>query len=638
MNDMTEEKEKIHILIVEDEVLIAMDIRSTLVSLGFVVDDIASTGEEAVEMVERHRPELILMDIVLAGAMDGIEAARIIKDRFMSPVIYLTGNADMAAVTRARDTEPYGYVLKPINHHDLFSTIDTALMRRELESRLYHANEELSSANEELQSTIEELQASNEELARSQEELMVSENKFHQLFSEMQDGFALHQIICDEKGKPVDYRFIDINPAFERLTGLTRAIIGTTVREAIPGIEDFWIENYGRVALTGTGVRFENLASPLGKWYEVNAFSPAREYFACIFTDITERKKMEAALRESEETSRMITELSVDYVFKVDITKEGIPKLAFISDNYYKITGRSPDEVLDAAGWLSLFHPEDRPTFVQFQFDVISNGRTGELESRTFTKDGKMRWINTYARPFIDRASGRVTAVLGAVKDITERKLAEEKLRASLREKETLLKEIHHRVKNNLQIITSLLNLQSMNIPEATTRELFMMAQNRVRSMALVHEKLYQSENLELIDFKSYLEQLVHEIIMTYESSAGMAALKVESEEISLPVNLAIPCGLIVTELLTNAVKYAFPPGWKGKPLIRVSLESEGDALLRLSVHDNGVGIPADSDTKKSEKLGLSLVNILVRQIEGELQISREKGTTFSCIFKKDQQ
>ena len=633
MEAPTESREKIHILIVEDEALIALDIRSNLVSLGFVVDGVAATGEEAVDCAGRHRPDLILMDIALSGAMDGIEAARIIKERFPAPVIYLTGNADLAAVTRARDTAPYGYVLKPVNHHDLYSTIDTALMRRELEIQLRRKNEELTSANEEMQSIIEELQASNEELVRSQEDLTASERKFQQLFSEMPDGFALHRIVCDDAGKPVDYRFLDINPSFERLTGLDRGVIGKTVREAIPGIEDFWIETYGRVALTGTGTRFESFSAPLDRWYDVIAFSPSRQYFACIFTDITGRKRMETALRESEETSRMITELSVDYVFKVDITKDGALKLSFISDNYYAITGRPPDEILDASEWLSLFHPDDREKFLMFQADVIARGRRGEMEGRTYLKNGAMRWISVSCRPFIERESGRVTAVLGAVKDITERKLADERLRASLREKETLLKEVHHRVKNNLQIITSLLNLQAMSITDTEKRELFIMAQNRVRSMALVHEKLYQSDNLELIDFRSYLQQLINEIAMTYERSKGIDALEVESDEISLPINLAIPCGLIVTELVTNAVKYAFPPGWEGKPRIRISLRSERNDMVRLTVNDNGIGMPATVNAEKSETLGLSLVNILVRQIEGTLNFSREYGTAITCVF-----
>ena len=212
------------------------------------------------------------------------------------------------------------------------------------------------------------------------------------------------------------------------------------------------------------------------------------------------------------------------------------------------------------------------------------------------------------------------------------RKQAEEQIKASLQEKEVLLKEIHHRVKNNMQIITSLLNLQGGYIEDEKYSEMFRECQNRIRSMAIVHEKLYQSENLANIDFAEYIRSLASTLFQTYEAY-GKIALKMNVEDISLSIDSAIPCGLILNELVSNSLKHAFPEGKEGE--IKITLRSADENEIELIVSDNGVGIPEDVDIRNTESLGLQLVTTLAEnQLDGEMQLNRTEGTEFRIKFK----
>jgi two-component sensor histidine kinase len=199
-----------------------------------------------------------------------------------------------------------------------------------------------------------------------------------------------------------------------------------------------------------------------------------------------------------------------------------------------------------------------------------------------------------------------------------------------------LLKEIHHRVKNNLQIISSLLNLQSSYIQDAQALEIFQDSQHRVRSMALVHEKLYRSSNLAQVDFAEYIRDLASFLFHAYGASAQNVTLKIWAEDIRLDVDNAIPCGLILNELLSNTLKHAFRPGGD-RPLrdseIRVESYYSHDQQLTLVVADSGIGFPEALDFRNTTTLGLQLVNTLVRQLNGTLELDRSGGTRFTITF-----
>jgi two-component sensor histidine kinase len=216
--------------------------------------------------------------------------------------------------------------------------------------------------------------------------------------------------------------------------------------------------------------------------------------------------------------------------------------------------------------------------------------------------------------------------------EVNERKAAEKQVLNSLQEKEVLLKEIHHRVKNNLQIISSLLNLQTRGMEDTGTLQAMRDSQMRIRSMALIHEKLYQSPSLASIDFGEYVKSLATDLFRTYRGHSSGIQLDIKVDEVFLSLDHAVSCGLILNELITNALKYAFPGGRNGK--IWVELHSTADHLLKLRVADDGVGIPPDFDVFHTKSLGLQLVNNLVRQLDAAIEVETAGGTSFSISFR----
>ncbi|MBD2744641.1 histidine kinase dimerization/phosphoacceptor domain -containing protein [Coleofasciculus sp. FACHB-1120] len=218
--------------------------------------------------------------------------------------------------------------------------------------------------------------------------------------------------------------------------------------------------------------------------------------------------------------------------------------------------------------------------------------------------------------------------------ELAERKRAEEQLKASLKEKEVLLKEIHHRVKNNLQIISSLLKLQSAYTKEEQVLGMFKDSQNRIRSMALIHEKLYQSKDLSRIDFAEYIHDLARNLLRSYKASSQAITLKTTVNKITLNIDTAIPCGLIINELMSNSLKHAFPTPSEDNEIC-INIYSSGNHQFILSVSDNGIGFPTDLDFRNTESLGLELVCTLTEQLDGTIELDSSKGTSFNITFSE---
>jgi two-component sensor histidine kinase/ActR/RegA family two-component response regulator len=216
-------------------------------------------------------------------------------------------------------------------------------------------------------------------------------------------------------------------------------------------------------------------------------------------------------------------------------------------------------------------------------------------------------------------------------REINERKRAEKQIKASLAEKELLLKEIHHRVKNNMQIISSLLNIQLIHIKDHLVRKTFMETQNRIKSMAMIHEKLYRSENLTRIDFAEYIESLTADLFQAFNVNPDNVTLKKNVKNVYLDVSIGIPCGLIINELVSNSLKYAFPEGQPGEIIIDFKLKNN---TYELTVGDNGIGFPKYLDFRSSESFGLQLVRLLVKKIEGTIELDKKRGIIFKIVFK----
>jgi two-component sensor histidine kinase len=220
---------------------------------------------------------------------------------------------------------------------------------------------------------------------------------------------------------------------------------------------------------------------------------------------------------------------------------------------------------------------------------------------------------------------------------VEDMKEADEQMKKSLREKEVLLKEIHHRVKNNLQIVYSLINLQLPFVKDELAIDLFKESQNRVYSMALIHEKLYQSESLTRIDLGEYIQNLAANLLVSYGVSDKTPSLRISTDDIAFDIDTVIPCALIINELVSNSLKHAFPSSWKccNHPSeIGISLSHAGERQFILTVSDNGIGLPQGFDIQKCESLGLQLVSVLVRQLRGDIRLNARDGTEFVISFE----
>ncbi|MBW4576629.1 MAG: amino acid permease [Aphanothece sp. CMT-3BRIN-NPC111] len=335
--------------------------------------------------------------------------------------------------------------------------------------------------------------------------------------------------------------------------------------------------------------------------------------------DITARKRAEWALAESEDRLRAVVSNTPIALYALDI--EG--KFTLLEGKGLEparlkprgIVGRSVFEVC-----------AEYPIILENIRQVLAGKEANWIETL-----GGVVYHNR-ATPLRD-PNGTVIGLIGVATDITDRQIAEDKLKASLAEKEVLLKEIHHRVKNNLQVISSLLKLQSRYTQEPHTLEVLKESQNRVKSMALIHEKLYQSQDLGRIDFADYIHTLTKNLVYSYSGDINAVQLEIQVEPVNLNLDTAIPCGLLINELVSNALKHAFPDNRKGK--IFINFNPIDNEQFLLIVKDNGVGFPLDLDWQNTKTLGLRLISSLASQLQGTLEMESRPETVFNLKFSE---
>ena len=261
--------------------------------------------------------------------------------------------------------------------------------------------------------------------------------------------------------------------------------------------------------------------------------------------------------------------------------------------------------------------------------EAIKNQHSRIFESSVTTYNVQNVWISSTLTPIYDE-DGSLKKLVVVDADITAGKKMQQQIESSLKEKDVLLKEIHHRVKNNLQIIISLLNLQSGYIKDEVTLKAVKDGQSRVRSMALVHERFYQSDTISEIDFSDYIKKLCQYIFQSYGDKTERIDVQIVGDNVSLDMDTAMPCGLLINEIVSNAYKYAFPGQLSGRILIELKRLNN---RIFIKVQDNGVGFPEEYDLAKSESLGMQLIQALTSQLDGELKVSRENGTSFEISF-----
>jgi PAS domain S-box-containing protein len=347
--------------------------------------------------------------------------------------------------------------------------------------------------------------------------------------------------------------------------------------------------------------------------------------------DITKSKLAEERLHESESRFRTLADLLPVGVYLTDLKGDCL----YANGRWLDIAGLTLDEA-GGPGWSNTLHPEDKAKVcAAWKRMVDSRGNWG-LEYRFMTPEGKITWVYGLATP-LKNEKGEISGYVGANMDITERKLMQDILQASLVEKDVLLREVHHRVKNNLAAILGLLEMERQNTADPNAGKLLIDLSNRIKAMSTVHEKLYRSENLARIDFQDYLKSFLSHLRTSFVTGREITT-KMEAEGIELSLDIAVPCGLIINELVTNALKYAFPngkPGVRGEKLceIRVSMDQE-DSTYTLVVSDNGVGLPKNIDWREANSLGLRLVRMLgEHQLGGEIELDKSRGTRFMIRF-----
>ncbi len=335
---------------------------------------------------------------------------------------------------------------------------------------------------------------------------------------------------------------------------------------------------------------------------------------AALLGVMEDQQRTEAALRLTEAEFRVLAEAVPQIVWACRPDGGNI----YYNQQWVDYTGMTLAESY-GAGWNKPFHPDDQQRAWDAWQRTTEHGEPYALECRLRRADGVYHWWLIRGTP-LRAADGQVLKWFGTCTDIEDLKKNEAATLASLREKEALLREIHHRVKNNLQIMSSLLRLQARQIEHPDARAALVDMQSRIRSMALIHEHLYRSQNLAAVDLAAYLKSLCIQLCRALVATTGAIQPELDLAPVRLEIDQAIPCGLLVNELIANCLKHGFPEGRTGK--IWVTLQPvAGGPQLCLRVADNGVGLPPDFEARRSKSLGLQLVSDLTKQIGGTLAV-----------------
>ena len=461
--------------------------------------------------------------------------------------------------------------------------------------------------------------------------LKESEERFRQLAENIESVFWMVNVQPQE--------IIYISPAYEKIWGRSCADLYAYGRFFAESLDPE--DRDGVLATLIKPIESENeieyrIVRPDGeiRWIRDRAF-PIRNQAGQVYRivgiaeDISEGEQAEKAIRESEERFRQLAENIQDsfWLLSAEFTD-----LLYLSPAYEQIWGRSREELYaEPLKLLEWVHPEDRHLLQEAMTRVLQ-GESTSTEYRIFRPDGTIRWLCDRAFPIYDE-SGKIYRIAGIGEDISDRKCTEARIQAALREKEVLLKEIHHRVKNNMQVISSLLQLQAQYIEDEPTLVLLEESQTRIHSTALIHEQLYQSEHLDRIDLPPYVQNLVANLYQSFGCGNTAIQFNLNLDPIYLNIETAIPCGLIINELVSNSLKYAFPQSLGGE--INIELHKINSQEFQLIIQDNGSGFPAGFDVENAETLGLRLVRMLAYQLEASIAIDSQCGTCYNIIFKE---
>lgn len=472
-----------------------------------------------------------------------------------------------------------------------------------------------------------ELEMQNDELRRMQVELSLSQERYVDLYDLAPVGY----VTLSEAGV-----IVKANLTAALLLGVARGVLGGQLlsRYILRDDRDGYSVCCQQLQQTGEAQACDRRMVKVDGtvfWAHLAAVmtsaADGAPLMRIVMSDISERKAAELALLESEQRFRKLLQ-NIPSVAVQGYAMDGIT--TYWNQASEVLYGYTATEAL-GRNLLDLIIPEAMKSGVREALaGMVASGQVfPESELTLRHKDGSP--VEVFSSHTLVEIQGRASELFCLDIDISERKRAVVALRESLHEKESLLQELHHRVKNNLQIISSLLRLQAGQLDSPGGRAALQDMQNRVRSLALIHEHLYQSQNLAAVDLADYLQNLCQQLFRAEAATPGAVQLHLELDPLHLEIDQAIPCGLLVNELVSNALKHAFPEARRGE--VRVELRALVDgAGWRLRVADDGVGLPPDFDLQQLTSLGLKLVTVLTHQIGGQLEIGAGPGAVFEVV------
>jgi PAS domain S-box-containing protein len=456
--------------------------------------------------------------------------------------------------------------------------------------------------------------------------LQASETRYRRLFETAQDGIL---ILNAETGE-ID----DVNPYMIDMLHYSREeLLGMKLWEVSP-FKDTVLNRAAFEELQDKGyIRYKDLpletkeGKPVAVEFVSNVYKAnGNKVIQCNIRNITERKELDRKLQEAVLfQQRLIDALPVPVFYKDSEGRylgcnSSFEK--FFGNKKEKVTGKSVYE-LSPKEFADLYHEKDRA--------LLQNPGIQIYESTVKDRGGVVHNVIFHKATF-SNMDGSVGGLIGAILDITDRKRAEVQLHASLREKDILLREIHHRVKNNMQVIIGLLDLQASSSGNPELMEMLNKGQSRIRSMALVHEKLYASKDFTRINLAGYLRTLSQDLFQSYKINPGKIDLIIQTDGVYVDINKAIPCGLVLNELISNVLKHAFPGDRQGE--LQIIIREEKNTEMEIVVRDNGMGLPDDVDIHQPRTMGLNLVNGLVKkQLKGQMEVRRDNGTEIRIKF-----
>lgn len=473
------------------------------------------------------------------------------------------------------------------------------------------------------------------EMKKAEQELRNSEERYRAIYDQVFVGIAKMAL----NGK-----FIQVNEQMCNMLGYTKEELCTktfmdiTVKEDLPNsinvmkklasgqiekttFEKRYLHKSGKIinANIATSVVLDALGNP--------------SHIISIFQNITEKVKLEHDRQSQSARHNAIIESSSHIIWTTD--KQMC--LTSFNKNYaadlmkhYNVAAHIGLSVVSVKVVLT----EEYNTFWLKKYEAVLRGEHQYFETKMIDRQNNVVWREIFLNPIFDEL-GNLVEVAGIGLDITEKKLANEQIHNSLQEKEVLLKEVHHRVKNNLQVISSILNLQSSYVKDQSTLNILKESQDRIKSMAFIHESLYQTKDFSSINFSEYVVNLSQNLLHSYSSLEHEIKLNLDIQNVFLNLDLAIPCGLIINEIVSNALKYAFVDKKEdAEIMIKMHLIGEN---LHLQIKDNGVGLPKHIDYRNTESLGLQLVVTLVDQLNGNIELESTQGAHYNILFKQNQ-